>query len=352
MTVRYHTRQGRILPDYVCQRDGVEHAVSICQHVLGEPIDKAVGQLLVESVTPLALEVTLAVQQELQARVEEVDKLRQKQVQRARYDADLAQRRYLHVDPANRLVADSLEADWNEKLRLLTAAQERYEQQRQQDRAVMDERQRARIAALARDFPQLWQDPKTPDRERKRMVRLLLEDVTLIRQDHITVHVRFRGGVTQTLTLPRPLTAWELKMTPAEVVREIDRLMDGHTDKEIVGILNGRGTRSGEGKTFSRRIIARLRRDYQLRPRYDRLREKGLLTIEEISERLKVPSLRVRIWRQHGLLKAYPANDKDAWLYEDPGPDPPRREQGVKLESRRRFDCNGAHGPVEVQYEA
>ncbi len=352
MTVRYHTRQGRILPDYVCQRDGVEHAVSICQHVLGEPIDKAAGQLLVESVTPLALEVTLAVQQELQARVEEVDKLRQKQVERARYDADLAQRRYLHVDPANRLVADSLEADWNEKLRLLTAAQERYEQQRQQDRAVMDEQQRARIAALASDFPRLWQDPKTPDRERKRMVRLLLEDVTLIRQDHITVHVRFRGGVTQTLTLPRPLTAWELKMTPAEVVREIDRLMDDHTDKEIVGILNGRGTRSGEGKTFSSRIIARLRRDYQLKPRYDRLREKGLLTIEEISERLNVPSLRVRIWRQHGLLKAYPANDKDAWLYEDPGPDPPRRAQGVRLESRRRFDSNGAHGLVEVQYEA
>lgn len=352
MTVRYHTRQGRILPDYVCQRDGVEHAVSICQRVLGESIDKVVGQLLVESVTPLALEVTLAVQQELQARVEEVDKLRQKQVERARYDADLAQRRYLHVDPANRLVADSLEADWNEKLRLLTEAQERYEQQRQQDRIVIDEQQRARIAALASDFPRLWQDPKTPERERKRMVRLLLEDVTLIRQDHITVHVRFRGGVTQTLALPRPLTAWELKMTPAEVVREIDRLMEDHTDKEIVGILNGRGTRSGEGKTFSSRIIARLRRDYQLKPRYDRLREKGLLTIEEISERLKVSSRRVRIWRQHGLLKAYPANDKDAWLYEAPGPDPPRRKQGVRLESRRRFDNNAAHGLMEVQYEA
>ena len=141
-------------------------------------------------------------------------------------------------------------------------------------------------------------------------------------------------------------------MTPAEVVREIDRLMDDHTDKEIVGILNTRGTLSGEGKTFSRRIVARLRRDYQLKPRYDRLRQKGLLTIEEVSERLGVPRLRVRIWREHGLLKAYPANDKDAWLYEDPGPDPPRRAQGIKLESRRRFDNNGADGLVEVQYEA
>ncbi len=352
MTVRYHTRQGRLIPDYVCQRDGVEHAIAICQHVVGEHIDKAVGQLLVESVTPLALEVTLAVQQELQARVDEVDQLRKKQVERARYAADLAQRRYLHVDPANRLVADSLEADWNEKLRLLTEAQERYEQQRQHDRAVIDEQQRARIAALASDFPRLWQDPRTPDRERKRMVRLLLEDVTLIRQDQITVHVRFKGGATQTLTLPRPLTAWELKMTPAQVVAEIDQLMDDRTDKEIVEILNGRGTLSGEGKPFTSRIIARLRRDYQLKPRYDRLREKGFLTIEEISERLNVPPLRVRIWRSHGLLKAYPANDKDAWLYEDPGPDPPRRAPGVRLANRRRFDNNAAHGLQEVQYEA
>src|ERR1044071_4177042 len=100
-----------------------------------------------------------------------LDRLHKKAVDRAQYEADLAQRRYLHVDPANRLVADSLEADWNEKLRALTEAQEHYEQQRRQDRAQVDEHQRARIAALASDFPRLWQDPKTPDRERKLMVR-------------------------------------------------------------------------------------------------------------------------------------------------------------------------------------
>src|SRR3984957_9352460 len=116
--------------------------------------------------TPLGLGVTLTVQREMEARLDEVDRLRKKQIERARYEADLAQRRYLHVDPANRLVADSLEADWNEKLRALTQAQEKYEQQRHQDRITIDEQQRARIAALASDFPRLWQDPKTPDRER------------------------------------------------------------------------------------------------------------------------------------------------------------------------------------------
>jgi hypothetical protein len=189
MTVRYHTRQDRLVPEYVCQRDGIEHAISICQRVVGDHIDQTVGQLLVESVAPLALEVTLSVQQELQARIEEVDKLRKKQVARARYEADSAQRRYLHVDPAHRLVADS----------------------------------------------------------RKRMVRLLLADVTLIRGNGITVHVRFSGGATKTLELPRPLTAWELRTTPAEIVAEVDRLTDHHTDKQIVEILNQRGALSDAG---------------------------------------------------------------------------------------------------------
>lgn len=269
-----------------------------------------------------------------------------------RYEAGLAQRRYLHVDPANRLVADSLEADWNAKLRALTEAQEQYEQQRQNDRVAPTEEQRARIAALAGDLPRLWQDPHTPHRERKRIVRLVLEDVTLVRRDAITAHVRFKGGMRKTLTLPRPLNAWEARKTPASVVAESDRLMDDHTDREIVRILNDRGVTSAEGKPFHSRVIARLRRDYQLKPRYDRLREKGLLTIEELSDRLQLPPLRIRIWRSHGLLKAYPANDKDLWLYEDPGPDPPRKAQGVQLSKRRRFPENVSHGSQEVQCEA
>jgi DNA invertase Pin-like site-specific DNA recombinase len=352
MTVRYHARKERLVPEYVCQRDGVEHAISICQRVIGDQIDSAVGQLLVQSVAPLALEVTLSVQEELQARIEEVDKLRKKQVERARYEANLAQRRYLHVDPANRLVADSLEADWNEKLRALTTAQEEYERQRQQDRVAVDEQQRARIAALASDFPRLWQDSNTPDRERKRMVRLLLADVTLIRGTRITVHVRFNGGATKTLELPKPLTAWELRMTPAEIVAEVDRLTDDYTDKQIVGVLNQRGALSGWGQRFNSRIVARLRRDYQLKSRYDRLREKGLLTLEEMSARLGIGPSRVITWRNHGLLRAYPVNDRDDWLYEDPGPNPPRKAQGVKLAKRRLFSENIVCGSQEVQYEA
>jgi hypothetical protein len=318
------------VPEYVCQRDGADHIVSVCQHVFGAHLDQAVGQLLVGTVTPLTLEITLSVQQEIQARLDEVDRLRKKQVERARYEADLAQRRYLHVDPANRLVADSLEADWNSKLRALTAAQEQYEEQRKNDQAAISEQQRANIAALAHDFPRIWEDPKTADRERKRLVRLLLEDVTLIKNEEITAHVRFKGGITKTLTLPRPLSAWEARKTPADVVTEIDRLLDHHTEKEIAGILNERSVRSGEGKTFLRRTVARIQSKYQLKSRYDRPREKGLLTIEEMSDRLKLTPAWVRAWRVHGLLQAYPVSDKKLFLYEDPGPHPPCKSQGTQ----------------------
>ena len=350
MTVRYHMRQTRIVPEYVCQRDGAEHIVSVCQHVFGEQLDQAIGQLLIDTITPLALEVTLTVQQEMQARWEEVDRLRKKQVERARYEADLAQRRYLHVDPANRLVADSLEAEWNNKLRALNAAQQQYEEQHKKDQAAISEQQRASIAALAHDFPRLWQNPQTPHRERKRLVRLLLDDVTLIRNHEITAHVRFKGGITKTLTMPRPLNAWEARKTPAEVVSQIDQLLDHHTYPQIAAMLNECGIRSGEGKPFTSRIVARIRRSYALIPRYDRLRKMGMLTIEEMAGLLGICPQSVKIWNRCGLIRGHAYNDKNDCLYEPPGEKPPRKAQGIKL-SQRLATGVVSQRIQEVQYE-
>ena len=352
MTVRYHTRQAKLVPEYFCQRNGVDHIVSVCQHVFGEHLDRAVSQILIDTVTPLALEVTLTVQQEMQARLEEVDRLRKKQVERARYEADLAQRRYLHVDPANRLVADSLEADWNNKLRTLTAAQEQYEEQRQNNRAAISEQQRASIAALAHDFPRLWQNPKTPDRERKRLVQLLLDDVTLIQNEAITAHVRFKGGITKTLTVPLPLNAWQQRATSPEVVREVDRLLDHNTYLQIAFLLNDRGLHSGEGNAFTARIVARIRRRYGLMSRYDRLRKAGMLTVDEMAAMLGITTQCVKIWNRHGLLRGHAYSDKNDRLFEHPGDNPPRKTQGVKLSKRRLANEVLALSTQEVQCEA
>ena len=113
MTVRYNVHRGVQVPTYVCQRMGIERGESPCQRVSGGELDEAIGSLILEAVTPLTLEVALAVGDELRVRAEEVDGLRRQHVERARYEAELAERRYRRVDPDHRLVADTLEADWN-----------------------------------------------------------------------------------------------------------------------------------------------------------------------------------------------------------------------------------------------
>ena len=183
--------------------------------------------------------MALTVQHELQARLEETDRLHRRAVEAARYEADLARRRYLQVDPANRLVADELEAQWNRALQQVVDAQETYDRHRHADRLAVDTETRERILALATDFPRLWHDPHTPDRERKRMVRLLIEDVTLVKTvDGLTAHIRYRGGATTTLTLARALNAWQLRETSTEIVALVDQLLDQHTDVTIATMLN------------------------------------------------------------------------------------------------------------------
>jgi hypothetical protein len=352
MTVRYHRRHGTLWPTYVCQRRGIARAEPICQSVPGRGLDDAIGRVLIDAVTPLTLEMTLTVQHELQARFEETDRLHRRAVESARYEADLARCRYLHIDPANRLVADELEAQWNRALQQVVDAQATYDRQRQRDRLSVDAEPRARILALATDFPRLWHDPHTPDRERKRMVRLLMDDITLIKTaDGLTAHVRFRGGATTTLTLARALNAWQLRETSAEIVALIDQLLDSHADRDIATILNARGYVSGTGQPFQRRIVKHIRHCYQLRSLYARLRARGLLTRDEMADRLKVSADTVKIWGRHGLLPRHRCNDKDECLYEPPGPNAPIKMQGRRLSDRRRPDVLPDHTD-EVQYEA
>jgi hypothetical protein len=352
MTVRYHTQRGLLCPEYLCQSAGIEHAVPICQQIPGAAIDRIVGEILIEAMSPITLEVALAVQQELQSRLEEADRSRQTHVERARYEAELAQRRYLRVDPDNRLVADTLEADWNNKLRALAEVQREYERRHQADREVLSEEQRTALFSLTTDFPRLWRDPTTPSRERKRMVRLLLEDVTLIREDKITIHIRFRGGVQKTLTLPLPLNAWQQRSTGRDVIQEIDRLLDRHNDHEIAAILNEGGYRSGEGRSFRVSIVRRIISNYGLKTRFDRLREAGMLTLHEMANLLDVSEQTVKIWKDNGLLAAQPYNERDQCLYQHPGEKQPRKMQGIKLSERPRLSTVKSNHANEVQYEA
>ena len=352
MTVRYHTRNGRQWPEYVCQSEGIDTATARCQSIMGYDIDRTIGELLVETVTPVTLEVALQVQAELEARSGEADALRCQRVERTRHEADLARRRFMEADPGNRLVVDVLEAEWNDKLRALHDAQEELKHRRAKEHQQIGEDQRKQILALATDFPRLWNDAKTPMRERKRMVRLLLEDVTLTKGEEIAMGVRFRGGATRRLSLPLGQPAWQLRKTPERVVAEIDALLDRYTEATIADILNDRGLVSGEGKHFHPIMVRRIRRCYGLKTRYDRLRDAGMLTLAEIAGMLGVAPQTVKTWRDHGLLRAHAYNDKNECLYEHPGDDPPVKVQGRNLSKRRRFPEIPSNRTEEVQCEA
>ena len=340
MHVHYNIRRnGVMMTNYVCAGRTEQYRDPLCQSILGTGIDAAVGKLLVEAVAPMALELALAVQQEIAARLQEADQLRHRQVERAKCEADLARHRYMQVDPANRLVADALEADWNVRLRALAEAQEEYQRRRAADRLVVDDAERQRILALATDFPAIWNDPHTPQRERKRMLGLLIEDVTLIKQREITAAVRFRGGATTTLTLPRPLTAQQLRATHEPVRRQIDALLDEYTDAQVARILNEQEMRTGAGDSFDTVSIKWVRYSAKIKSLKERLLDAGWLKVKQVSTRLGLSRTSICKLRLQGKLRGRICNDHGQWLYWLPAPTPDGHSDGSNSVSSTAGDA-------------
>jgi DNA invertase Pin-like site-specific DNA recombinase len=302
---------------YVCASE----AARTCVAVPGHAVDAAIASVLLEVVTPAALQAALDIQEELCSRKHEAESLRRQVVERARYDAELARRRYMRVDPDNRLVADALEAEWNAKLRLFRDAQDDFDQRQKEEASRLNGEQTQRVLQLASDFSRLWKDPAIPHVERKRMVRLLIEDVTLAKGDALSIQVRFRGGALRVLETPLPKGAPELRRTPEAIVQEIDRLLEHHTDTQIVAILNQKGLRTGTEKEFSVPSVRRIRMAYGLKTQRHRLHAAGLLTTPEMAAILGINRSTVNAWRRRGKLVGYRTNDHGACLYEPPSPE-------------------------------
>jgi DNA invertase Pin-like site-specific DNA recombinase len=309
MGVRYSREHGSTVPTYVCQETAVRRAGKTCQTVPGKIVDAAVAVLLIEMMTPMTLAVTLEVQRELEMRAHETDTARRQHVERLRYDAELARRRYMKVDSDNRLVAGTLEAEWNDKLRRHAEAADEYERRSKQQAATLSAETRQRILGLAEQLPQIWNDPRVDFRERKRIVRLLIDDVTLLKAQTITAHVRLPGGATRTLVLERPLPIAQIRKFKPELVVTVDQLLDQHCDREIADILNRDGWRTWEGKPFNLKKVAFIRQAYKLASRYERLRRRGMLTTGEVAVKFRVSETAVHEWGRQGLItKCYSDN--------------------------------------------
>ena len=277
---------------YVCREELVRYGRKICQSMRGDLVDAGISRFVIDALNRKNINLALAVQEQVEVEFAEADAQRARRIEGIRYEADLARRRFFEVDPANRLVAASLEADWNERLRDLEEACREREARAAARDTELSERQVERIRELARDFEQVWNAAQTGNADRKRLLGLLIEDATLTRDgSEVTIGLRMRGGRSLTLEplqLPRPMA--EIRKTPPETVAALDRLLETHGDEGAARELNAMGCRNWKGEPYTAARVGRVRRTYGLPNHLERetkrLRDQGFITAGEVAAQL------------------------------------------------------------------
>jgi hypothetical protein len=238
------------------------------------------------------------------------------------------------IERLRNLYRDTLEHEWNDKLRTLANAREERERSQQQDRLALDDAIRDRLIAMTTDFKTLWRDQSLPNRERKRLLAYIIEDVTLVKlpeEGTTRIHVRFKAGRTETLMAQNPKSSAQQVKTRPEVLELIDKLLDSHTCSEIADILNNQGIRPGgcvrPGKAdirFTALRVSYLAQRNGLRSRRDRLKDRGMLTRPGAAARLGIHEATLVSWVRHGLVTRHAYNDY-ASLYEVSDLSPPTK---------------------------
>lgn len=262
MTIRY--LKGNV-PSYECNQLHKQHGGRTCQSTRGDGIDRAVASALLEAMTPAHLEISLATFEALEVQAQQLDQQWQRRLERARYEAELARRRYMAVDPDNRLVSRSLEQDWNAKLAEVEQLERDYADLPAAKRQPLSACERDKILALAQDLPALWQAPTTTQTERKQLLRLLIKDVTISKQGKIIgLAVRWQTNACTTVEITRPPPSHVAKRTAAEVIERIRALAPTHTETQIAEQLNAEGLKPGASNVFTAGKVNWIRFAYRI----------------------------------------------------------------------------------------
>lgn len=262
MSVRYQEGQ---IPIYTCNQLHAHYAAKTCLSLRGDAIDEAVAQTFLAAMEPAQLEISMAALKQIEARQHQLEQQWQLRIERTQYEADLARRRFMAVDPDNRLVARTLERDWNEKLADVQHLEREFESLPKPAALLATPEQRQRILDLAQDLPRIWHASTTQQTERKQLLRFLVKDVTLARREStIYIGIRWQTEAVTELTVVRPLPAGEAVKTPAVILDHIRALAADHTDRQIADCLNQEGLLSGRGLPFTRSMVNWLRYAYKI----------------------------------------------------------------------------------------
>ena len=248
---------------YQCARAAVEYAAPVCQGLAGRPLDDLVTAQVLTALAPAALELSLAAAEDLQQERARLHRVRQQELERARYEAERARRQYDAVEPENRLVGRELERRWEAALKEQRRLEEEYARFCRSQPAGVSAAEREPIRALAQDLPALWQAPTTAAADRQRVVRLLVEEVVVaVRGDseRVDVTIRWAGGDSSCHELLRPVRRYEQLADCGRLLNRIDELRQGGlTLAGVAARLNEEGFRPPKrAVAFTQGMVTRL----------------------------------------------------------------------------------------------
>jgi DNA invertase Pin-like site-specific DNA recombinase len=295
-------------PRYYCDGSQLNAGhVLQCLNVGGVAIDQAVSRAFLEALTPAALEATTLAVEQLESNHDAALSLWRLEVERVRYEAERAERQYKAVDPENRLVARGLEKEWEARLQNLAKAEAELFNHEQQRPRILTEEEQKRIKTLGSDLRLVWTAPTTSDRDRKELLRTLLEEVILKverKESHADLTLRWRGGMITKIDLPLKRYQVQGPTTDEDTLSLLRRLAAHYSDDTIAGILNRQGRKTAYGERFAAHQVGSLRRNHGI-PRFEPSREspKGEgVPVMQAAKILGVASSTLHRWLNAGLI--------------------------------------------------
>lgn len=312
MHVNYHGQGPRSYARYVCDTAGRNYAQAHCQSIGGRGIDHAVAEAFLEAVSPASLNVHLQALERIQLEQDVALRPLELQLERARYESDRAYRQYDAVEPENRLVARTLERQWNESLKRVREIEAYLGERRKGLEQRFSKIEIEQIRNLAYDLPAVWNTATNKDR--KRLLKAAVEEVLLTRNDaDITVKIVWAGGaVTEKMVhLPKP---GKERATSLDVVELVRRLAEKFTDDQIARVLIRQGRQTPTGLPYDRHKVANLRRTYGI-PRYEEPKDEqpDSYTAQQASQILRVSIPTIHNWLNAGFIKGRQVSKGAPW---------------------------------------
>ena len=303
-----HYRGRNASPGYHCSGKDIVHGRGVyCLNVGGIQIDQAVVDAFLQAITPAAVDATELALQQLEADQDAALSQWRLAVERARYEAQRAERQYQAIEPENRLVARTLENEWEQRLRDLAAVEAELRQREQEHPHVLSPEEKGGLRALGSDLQKVWTAPTTTDRDRKELLRALLEEVmvTVDRPQHRAhLTLRWRGGALTELDLCLPRSQPRGIRTDEDTLSLLHRLAALYPDDVIAGILNRQGRKSATGERFTANQVGGLRRYRQI-PRFQPPTEPPageLVPIRKAAQILGIYPSTVHRWLSDGFI--------------------------------------------------